>query len=51
MVLAASAVPVSSSEVSFVNPPGAIVPAMGETLSVIEVMEGAAGAVVSTVTD
>ena len=50
-VLAASAVPVRSSEVSFVNPPGATVPMMGVTSSVIEVMDGAAGAVVSTVTE
>ena len=50
-LLAASALPVRRSEVSFVKPPGAMVPVMGETLSVIEVMEGAAGAVVSTVTE
>ena len=48
-VLAASAVPVRSREVSFVKPPGAMVPVPGVTLSVIEVMVGAAGAVVSMV--
>ena len=50
-VLAASAVPVRSREVSFVKPPGAMVPVLGAASSVIEVMVGAAGAAVSTVTE
>jgi len=48
-VLAASAVPVRSSEVSLVKPPGAMVPVMGKALSVIEVIEGASGGMASTV--
>ena len=50
-MLAASAVPVRSREVSFVKPPGAMVPVLGAASSVIEVMEGAEGAAVSTVTE
>ena len=50
-LLAASAVPVRTSEVSFVKPPEAMVPVMGAASSVIEVMVGAAGAAVSTVTE
>ena len=46
-VLLASAVPASTSTVSLVLPPLATVPVTGETSSVTEVMEGAAGGMVS----